>query len=136
MTAQAHEILIYKGKLTSMACCPMIPDNHPRIQKVPAENFAFSTAYWRQYEGTWKIKYKRFYLVDIYGCYSLLGEEPLFADWFSGVLRIPSGEMARYIHEGFMSTYKQEVHIKVECGIVTKTRVVDNPGPRGYLAEF
>ena len=52
-----------------------------------------STACWRQYIGTWEIKDGKLYLVDIIGKYKKIGDEPIFADWFTGRLKIPMGEI-------------------------------------------
>ena len=34
----------------------------------------------------------------------------------------------QYVHMGFDSVYEEELHIKVENGIVIKTKVFDNRG--------
>ena len=86
----------------------------------------YSTACWRQYVGTWEIKDGRLYLVGLKGRFKYVGDEPLFADWFTGVLRIPRGENIIYVHMGFGSVYEKELHVKVENGVVTNTRIVDN----------
>ncbi len=138
MTAQIHETLIYDGNETSMAFCPPLPEDNPRIKRLTDEeikandvdSIIFSTACWREYVGTWEIKEGRFYLVRLEGRYRLNGSEPLFADWFTGVLRIPRGEMIRYVHMGYGSVFEEEAHVKVEQGIVTKTKLVDNRGKR------
>jgi len=138
MTAQIHESLIYDGDNTSMAFCPPLPENNPRvielsyeeIQDGDAGGIIFSTACWREYVGTWEIKDGRFYLVGLEGRYRLNGDEPLFADWFTGVLRIPRGEMIVYVHMGYGSVFEEEVHVKIEQGVVTQTRVVDNRGKK------
>jgi hypothetical protein len=140
MTAQIHEQLIYNGDQTSMAFCPPLPENNPCIRELSDEEiergeggggpFIFSTACWRQYVGTWEIKDGRFYLVGIEGRYRLEGDEPLFADWFTGVLRIPRGEMLQYVHMGYGSVFEEEVHVKVEQGVVTETKVIDNRGKK------
>lgn len=138
VTAQAEEILIYEGEETSMTFCPPFPEDHPRIKTLrddeirPSgradDDFVFSTACWRGYIGTWEIKDGHFYLVRIVGQHRLEGDEPLFADWFSGALRIPKGRMLEYVHMGFGSVFEQETHIKIENGIVTKTKTIDNRG--------
>jgi hypothetical protein len=136
MTAQIHEELILDGEKTSMAFCPELPDQDPRIVEIePGEakrdansRMVFSTACWRGYQGTWEIRDGRFYLVGLRGRFRLRGAEPILADWFSGVLRIPKGEMLHYVHMGFGSVFEQEVHVKVERGLVTASRVVDNRG--------
>jgi hypothetical protein len=134
MTAQIHERLIFEGEETSMAFCPPLPQGHPRIIPIdPADTPAderdlFSTACWRRYEGTWEIKDGRFYLVALRGRYRLAGPEPLPADWFTGTLRIPKGEVLLYVHMGFGSVYEQETHVKIEAGVVIACRVIDNRG--------
>lgn len=138
MTAQIHEILIYDGNETSMAFCPPLAEDNPRIKRLTDEEFKedglggiiFSTACWRGYKGTWEIKEDRFYLVGLKGRYRLTGSEPLFADWFTGVLRIPRGEMILYVHMGYGSVFEEELHVKVEQGIVTATKVIDNRGKK------
>lgn len=134
MTAQIHENLILDGEETSIAFCPPLPLGHPRLieaddaEAARDDPFVFSTACWRRYVGTWEIKEGRFFLVSVRGKYRLLGPDPLFADWFTGVLRIPKGKMLHYVHMGFASVYEQEVHIKIENGVVVASRVIDNRG--------
>ena len=134
MTAQVHETLILDGQETSMAFCPPLPEQHPRIieldpndpQARRADSIIFSTACWRGYLGTWEIRDGRFYLVALAGRLQLRGEEPLAADWFSGVLRIPRGEMLQYVHMGFGSVFEEELHIRMEAGKVVSQRVISN----------
>lgn len=117
-----------------MAFCPPIPEDHPQImelsneqaQEQATQGIVFSTACWRRYLGTWMVQDGRFYLADIIGRYKLVGDQPVLANWFTGVLRIPKGELLQYVHMGFGSVYEQEIHIKVEHGIVTAQRVIDN----------
>ena len=132
MTAQAHETLIFEGRKTSMAFCPPLPQRHPRIIELTSEEIedgiTSSTACWRGYIGTWEIKDGQFYLVNLIGRYKLIGKEPIPADWFSGVIRIPKGKVLHYVHMGFGSVYEQEIHVKIEKGKVVKSRVIDNRG--------
>lgn len=134
MTAQVHENLIYEGEEASMAYCPPLPKNHVKIreatdeERAATDSLGIRTSCWRDYIGTWEVKDGRFYLVNLTRKYRLIGEEPLFADWFSGVLRIPQGEMLLYVHMGYGSVYEQEVHIKIENGVVIETRTIDNRG--------
>ena len=39
---------------------------------------------------------------------------------------IPQGKLLHYVHMGFGSIYEKELHIKIEAGVVTKQRVIDN----------
>jgi len=131
MTAQVHERLIYNGEETSMAFCPPIPKGHPRITENEIEKsrdsiIIGSTACWRGYIGTWEIKNGYFYLVKIEGGYRIIGDDPIIADWFTGALRIPKGEIIHYVHMGFGSVYEEEIHVKIENGKVVKSKVIDN----------
>lgn len=134
MTAQIHELLLLNSEWTSMAFVPPLPEGHPRIgmasdeKRRAAPRILFSTACWRQYRGTWEIKDGRFSLIAIEGRFELKGERPLHADWFSGVLRVPRGEMIAYVHMGFGSVFEEELHIVIERGLVQSTRTIDNRG--------
>ncbi len=136
MTAQIRERLILDGDETSMAFCPPLPKGHPHIYEPSPEEIVSdesdfilgTTACWRGYQGVWEIKNGRFYLVDLRGRLRLRDSRPILADWFSGILRIPKGKMLQYVHMGFGSVFEQEVHIKIENGVVVTTRVIDNRG--------
>jgi hypothetical protein len=66
------------------------------------------------------------YLVGLRGKFELLASEPILADWFTGVLRVQKGKCLYPINMGFGSVYEKELHIKVENGLVTKSREIDN----------
>jgi len=142
MTAQVHERLIFDGEDASMACCPPLPGGHARIvHSDPAEVagddalILFSTGCWRRYIGTWEIKGGRFFLVGIRGVYKLLGEEPLLADWFTGILKVPRGNVLHYVHGNFLSVYEEEIHVQIENGVMVDSRVIDNRPHLGPAAE-
>ncbi len=130
MTAQIHEKIIYEGKEMEMAFCPPLPKNDPRIQELKdndiekCDPIIFSTACWRRYISTWEIKNGKFYLVSIVGKYKIVDDSPIFADWFSGVIRIPKGKLIQYVHMGFDSVYEEELLVKIEKGIVVETKVI------------
>ncbi len=132
MTAQVHEKLILEGgKVTSMAFCPPLPDDASRVilrgPDEPVDSFIVgSTACWRRYIGTWELKDGRLYLNELEGRFKVVGDEPLFADWVTAVLRIPEGDQLHYVHMGFGSIYEFERHIKIENGLVVEERVIDN----------
>jgi len=115
-----------------MRFCPPLPENLPRIIKLKEDeivdggDIVFSTGCWRQYIGTWEIRDGKFYLVSIEGIYKLSGNSPILADWFTGTLRIPKGKMLHYVHMGFGSVFEQEVHVKIEKGVVVKYQTIDN----------
>ena len=138
MTAQLHENLIINGKVSSMAFCPTLPSNDARISTLSDDEIiaemaqkqthrlVLSTACWRGYIGTWEIEDDRFYLVKLEGRFKLQTDQPILADWFTGVIRIPQGKLLHYVHMGFASVYEQELHLKIEAGIVTASKLLNN----------
>jgi hypothetical protein len=127
MTAQVGEKIIVDGQETWMAFCPPLPIGHPRLVAVGGDR-PTSTACWRGYVGTWELRQDRFYLVGVEGDFKLNGDEPIFADWFTGVLRIPKGKILMYVHMGFGSVYEEELHIRITRGVAVRKRLIDNRG--------
>jgi hypothetical protein len=142
MTAQIHEIVLIEGVRASLTCCPAVPQGHPRIVEVEpdrahAENppVLFTTACWRGYQGTWKIEGNRLYLVALRGVLKLVGDEPLFAEWVSGTLRVPQGEIVEYVHMGFESVYEGNLFFQVERGIVTGSAAAEGNYRQGSISH-
>lgn len=127
MTAQAPERLILNGEEVSMMFCPPLPPEHSRIIRIDEASIdsldLHSTACRRRYIGTWEISDNLFYLSHLAGCYKILGRHPIFADWFSGVIRICKGDQLEYVHMGFASTYEHETHLNIKAG-----KVLNNQG--------
>lgn len=138
MTAQVPESIVINGESAFMNYCPPIPNDPQIIQELTREelhegmklgkikHIVGSTACWRGYIGTWEIKESKFYLNKLEGCIRLTKEDPVFASWFTGVLRIPQGKMLHYVHMGFGSIYEREYHVKIENGVVVAERTIDN----------
>jgi hypothetical protein len=115
------------GEIEDLEACMKA---RPEWERRQGESTVFSTACWRCYKGTWEIKDGRFFLASIVGKYKMLTESPIFADWYSGVLRVPRGKLLHYVHMGYGSVYEEEVHVKIEKGVVVKTKVIDNRGKK------
>lgn len=60
---------------------------------------------------------------------------PVFAEWFSGKLRIPLGETLQYVHMGYGSLYEKDLFIAVEKGIVVGEQTIDYRGEYNKLSE-
>lgn len=119
----------------SLACVPGFPVNHPRIIRSSEDEIKelvkdrkvgiiFSTACWRGYIGSWSIRRGKLYLTKLQGCFRPNGKEAIIADWFTGALHIPQGEVLDYIHMAFDTVYEQELILTVAQGLVTDTEVV------------
>ena len=138
MTAQFSEKLIYQGKELTLCAEPLGPflESAASALKFHAPN----TALWRGYVGTWRIECDRLYLIKLdghmetdngvceVGLDALFPDYPdgVFAHWFTGELRCPSGALLRYVHGGYGSTYEQDLFLRVQRGVVIEERAVVN----------
>src|SRR5262249_41853586 len=53
-------------------------------------------------------------------------ETPVPAAWYSGLLRIPIGELVNYVHGGFYSDYERDLIIEIDAGMVRRQWMIDN----------
>lgn len=126
MTVQIQDSLNLNGEPARLAC-DMEISQHPRIRKLSCEEagesceWAFSTNCRRNFLASWAIKDGRLYLIDVIGIYNLIGEELLFAEWYSGTLRVQAGKMIRRPFIGYSSICEREFEIEVKDGVVTNT---------------
>lgn len=138
MTAQFAEHLIYQGK--ELALCAEPLGSFLESAASTLKFHADCTALWRGYIGTWSIENDRLYLVALKGSVltddkiSEVGLEALFPDypdgvfahWFTGELRCPSGALLNYVHGGYASTYERDLFLRVQRGVVLEERIVVN----------
>lgn len=141
-TAQIGELLIYKGQTYEMYSTPL--ESYFSKENPRPESPVVSTGCWRGYIGVWKIANGTLCLVSLHhvdhDAENYLGKEisfekifpkqkpPIPAIWFSGVLRLPQGEILRYVHMGFGTIYEKDLYITIKEGKVTAQRNVDNKG--------
>lgn len=137
MTAQVREILFYNGEKHFLSSEPLKPlleiigDDNP----FPKPRIC-STACWRGYVGTWEIVENKLFLVGLRGFPEENKELSLdnifpnlnkvFAEWFSGEIKIPQGKMLHYEHMGYMSIYEKDLFFKFRKGNLVAKREVDN----------
>lgn len=137
MTAQVSETLIYSGKELMMFTTPLDP-----YLRATGLNFVSPhTACWRGYEGTWEIKgaepNEGLYLVALqaYRSYEDIANledvfpgypDGVFAHWFSGEIRLPQGNLLKYIHGGYASTYEYDLFLEIKKGLLINKRAVHN----------
>ncbi len=132
MTAQAGEKLLYGGEEYWMAAGPL--DRYLRNKEI--EFACPSTACWRGYYGTWEIKNSMLFLVGLVAYvkgykevgidFLFPGQKEVFASWFSGEIRIPTGKMLEYVHMDYCSRYEKDNFLTFENGILITKRVVYN----------
>jgi hypothetical protein len=148
-TPQAPDKLIYEGQVYDLFSNPLESyyengKNRPSFFINP-DPTQISSGLWRGYITTWKIERGALYLVEIN---SWICDEPqnvkcrradlkeLFgakyrdgrvkADWYSGELKLPLGEMLRSVWSGYSSIYEKEIILKVQSGKVVGKEEIDN----------
>jgi hypothetical protein len=135
MTAQAGETLVYEGHRQLMHTEPL--RQYFELGGRAVEFSSESTALWRGYIGCWEIIDGRLYMIGISG--TLLNGAParlesifpgyperVFAHWYTGRLRVPEGEMIRYVHMGYESVFERDLLIDVDRGVVVAKGIRHN----------
>lgn len=150
MTAQMSDTITIDGAVLQLFAEPLeayfsdAPEHsHPRPDFAPT-----NTANWRGYLARWEIrdgrlyitaldaelcerggpegwrcdKRRPFHLADLFPS----SRGPVFADWYSGTLRVPLGAQMDYVHRGYESVYEFDLLLIVDRGLVTATRTIDN----------
>jgi len=111
---------------------PPLPGSHPRIWA--SHDGRLSTACWRGYIATWEIKDGRLYLVELSDrhTYRLEGDEPLFAEWFSGALSFLCDGVTTDIQGPYdigdgtgpslQIVFRKAAKMQIRAGVVTQIR--------------
>jgi len=92
-----------------------------------------NTACWRCYEGTWKVKYNKLYLVNLEAFtndfknevgveFLFPGQKEVFAEWYSGTIRLPF-EKEEYLPYMF-ALLENGLFLKFKKGILVSSKVV------------
>lgn len=94
------------------------------------------SACWRGYFGSWKIKEDKLYLTDLEGLIVDVGEvnlnhlfpnqDEVFAEWYTGTITLPRGEMLDYVHMGYYTLYEYDLLIEIKNGRVVKEEMRSN----------
>lgn len=135
MTAQIAERLAYQGEEFAMFT-ELLGDYFAKGGIEPKFRRT-STALWRRYVGSWEIVDDHLYLTDLNGTLedgtkasvaTIFPGFPdkVFAQWYSGTIRIPQGEELEYVHMGYGSTFERDLLLDVERGVVVATTVRRN----------
>lgn len=146
MTAQMPDMIVIEGVGHALFSEPLEayyqPERRPHF--VP-----LNTANWRGYVASWEVRDGRLYLTKVAGricavamtwncpqdqqrevelvdLFPVKAAEPVFAEWFSGTLRVPVGERLQYRHMGYESIYEFDLILSVEKGKVVSTSTRDN----------
>jgi hypothetical protein len=139
-TAQVCEKLIIGDSTFDLATTPLelfLDSIGRRPEFACSGHKIVSSNNWRGYVATWRIDRDSLWLMKIemkcptetgrpinqppeYEYHTLPidsfvpGQKgPVFARWFTGMLRIPTGKMIRYVHMGFGSVYESETQFRI-----------------------
>jgi hypothetical protein len=137
MTAQTGEKLLCGGVEYWMATEPLdIYLSNKNIELVPC-----NTACGRGYYGTWEIRNSKLFLVGLIAYvkgyeevgidFPFPGQKEVFASWFSGEIRIPTGKLLKYVHMDYCSIYEKDNFLTFENGILKSKRIVYNTKDAG-----
>jgi hypothetical protein len=134
MTPQIFERIIYKGIEYNLANEPLDPILEEKNIKIKPSLIMSSC--WRGYIGTWEIKQDKLYLISL----KILGEsdaqfaiikifpgqKEVFAEWFSGQLRIPLGDIIKAVYGGYDTIYERDIILTIDHGILIDSKEVEN----------
>ncbi len=135
MTAQFAEKILYRGEEMALLTTPLADLFTLRESKPQFDPDC--TALIRGYMGTWQIDEGKLWLIALEGklkdgtdsqVTTLFPDTsgPVLADWFSGTLRIPQGELLEYVHSGFKSIYERDLLLEVDKGCIVSESVQHN----------
>jgi hypothetical protein len=143
MAAQIGDKILYNGQIHSLASEPLSP--YLYTNKIEKLFSGISSACYRGYCATWRIKNKNIYLLNIESPYSIKDEntdkidEPIsamnklfpgqtevFAHWVNGNIKIQSGEVLQIVNTGYESVYEKDIFLKFENGVLVDEKVVLN----------
>lgn len=138
MTMQIPEVLIFRDE--SYALCSLPLDVHLANLKEPPPFYATPTCLERMYVGMWKIEDDKLYLIHLSA--KDRGGNPItmqdlfpncgksvWANWYSGTLRCPTGKRLRTIPLGFESVYDADLLLTIENGALVGVEERQNPPP-------
>lgn len=146
-TAQYPDKIVYNGKEYDLHTTPLKPFFEKNPDRKPTVEM-MSTALWRGYIATFEIDENQLFLKDIQVmAYSANREDPpekvhwksvmeevfpgkdrVKADWMTGLLVLPYGEIVNYVHMGYASTYSNYILLEISEGRLTKEINLDAKG--------
>lgn len=144
-TGQASDLLIIEKDTFKLYSNPLEPYLEFKNKRVlnGIELEMTNTACWRGYIATWEITNDSLFLVNVIrrdGADQILtfnlkeefGTNRVFAEWFTGSLYSPRGEILQYVHMGYSSIYEKEEYYNVWNG---KVKFVESKGNLVYNDE-
>lgn len=98
-----------------------------------------STPLDKGYYAKWELIENKLFLIDFYGGHALLSQyfytfqdyfgksdQPYFADWFSGTVKIQDGKIIHNNHHSFLPIREYSFSFEFKKGFLIKTQIDDN----------
>ncbi len=104
MCCQIPDKLVLNTREIAITPLPVIES--ATIIHTPDQSIPASTAHTRGYIATWALIDSKLYLVKITGCYKLLSDLPVFADWINATICPADG------------SYGENIRIKIKNGLI------------------
>ena len=129
------EKLIFDGERHVLCATPLRMYFESTVHEIPFT--APHSACWRGYQGTWEVKGERLYIISLDG-YLKDGTKAnletvfpdsngqVFAVWFTGTLRAPTGRVLDHRDGLCGSLYERDLILTFEEGILTSRRILVN----------
>lgn len=135
-TAQAPDRIRIGGEDRALHTNPL-DGQLARLGWSPPEDAVITSANWRGYIANWEVRDEWLVLTDVTirlpgaergddARKSILAElfpsarEGVVADWYSGALIVPDGDLVHYVHMGYGSTYERYQVLRIESGRVVE----------------
>ena len=126
MTAQIKDILIFNDEKLYLSCEPL--EKYLESINLPYKLIMPNTGCARGYYSKWIIENNKLFLIGWEGYilefmkvgmdYLFPGEEFVFANWFTGNIKIQVGKLINYVHGGYFSVYEGTRYLEFKSGIL------------------
>jgi hypothetical protein len=155
-TTQYPDVLVIDGEERSLLTNPLEPYFDANPTRRPAPD-VWSSALWRRYVATWRLDGDRLVLtkvevlqprddpwtaswdIEFHDIFDTLfpGRAELPAEWFTGQLVIPHGDIVEAVDMGYGSTFEAYELLHLERGVVISRVSLDAEGFRRFReAQF
>lgn len=135
MTTQVREKIFYKGERLEMFTTPL-EDFFSQMEGGRPDFGDPPSCLWRGYIGTWEILGDRLFLLNFNSTlrdgtkvstktYFPEFTEKVFAEWYSGTLKIGMGGIIQTIYI-YQKVYEKDLFIDIQKGVVVGTKIVEN----------
>ena len=138
-TAQVGNLLLIDGEYHTLWSQPLAGTPY-RVVRRMEEGWSLTTACWAGHLTVWSLEAEQLWFLGTQECLgskALSADEVLegvtetrvAADWYSGTLVLPQGEVISYAHSGWDTLYSEQRRIVVERGQVMTDSVTQLVAP-------